>query len=85
MDSSVIITHPTPLMLDNMLAVAAPGSEPGAGMRTSPLDTSHHLRACVWASLLHLRRAHGSLAAASRAASERRRAIQAVADRGRAS
>jgi hypothetical protein len=71
MDRSVTFTHPTPLILDNMLAVVA--------MRGTPVEINLGLRLSVWASLLHLRRAHGSLAAASIAASERQSRLLAIA------
>lgn len=76
MDKSVIIAHPTPRVLADLLAIVSPGS----GAPADPLDTPRGLRGCAWASLLHLRRVHGSLAAASRAAGERqRRQLAAVA------
>ena len=73
MDRTVIFTHPSPRVFDDMLAIVA--------MRVDPVTTPLGLRLSSWASLLHLKRTHGSLAAASLAAGERQRLGRAAAAR----
>lgn len=62
-ERAVIVSHPTPTVLDNLLAVV--------DLRACPIETGLDLRVSSWATLLHLRRAHGSLAAALEAARDR--------------
>ena len=70
---NVRLLRPTPVIFRNMLAVATCGR----------IEADHHLRWSVWHSLLQLRETHGSLAAARRAAEERR-CLDLAPARGRA-
>lgn len=75
MNGDTIIIRPSPGILEDMIAVTA--------LRGGDVRGQAELRACAWNSLLRLRRLHGSLAEARRAA-ELRVSI-AIGQTGRAS